>query len=82
MAKLIVAEEYLEKAKQLTKAEAEHLFSRMGKKLGRRLDDSKLEAIEALALQLEKEDEHLQEWRKQFAEIKQKYIRQLKSVQQ
>ena len=77
MAKLIVAEEYLEKAKQLTKAEAENLFLRMGKKIGRRLDDRKLEAIEALALQLEKEDEHLQEWRKQFAEIKQKYIQQL-----
>jgi hypothetical protein len=42
----------------------------MGKKLGRRLGDDKLIPIEALAIQLEIEDENLKEWRKRFAEIK------------
>lgn len=80
MANRIASEEYLEKAKKLTKIEAERLFSRMGKKIGRRLDDSSLVALEALALQLEKEDEDLQEWRKQFAKIKESYIKQIKSA--
>lgn len=76
----IPTQEYLEKAKKLTKTEAERLFSRMGKKIGRRLDDEKLVALEALALQLEKEDDDLKEWRKQFAEIKNSYIQQIKSA--
>jgi uncharacterized protein YpuA (DUF1002 family) len=76
----IPTQEYLEKAKKLTKTDAERLFSRMGKKLGRWLDDNKLEALEALALQLEKEDDDLKEWRKQFAEIKNSYIQQIKSA--
>ena len=76
----IPTQEYLEKAKKLTKADAERVFSRMGKKIERRLDDNKLVALEALALQLEKEDDDLKEWRKQFAEIKNKYMQQIKSA--
>jgi len=49
----------------------------MGKKLGRRLEDSKLVAIEALALQLKIEDEQLKEWRERFAEIRESYRKQL-----
>jgi len=79
MSKQNLAVEYLEKAKQLSKDQTEHLFSRMGKKIGRMLEDQKLEVIEAIALQLEKEDEDLQEWRNQFAEIKDNYIKQVKS---
>lgn len=63
-------EEYLKKAKALTKKEAERLFSRMGGKLGRRLDDDKLIPIDALAIQLEIEDKNLEEWRARIAEIK------------
>jgi len=63
-------EEYLAKAKKLTKKESEYLFSRMGGKLGRRIDDNKLVPLEALAIQLEIEDEDRNEWRKKFAEIK------------
>jgi hypothetical protein len=37
--------------------------------------------LEALALQLEKEDEDLKEWRKQFAEIRKQYLNQIKSSQ-
>ena len=68
--KRIPAEEYLLKAKKLSKAEAERLFSRMRGKLGRRLDDNKMIPLEALAIQLEIEDEKLNEWRERFAEIK------------
>ena len=82
MAKRIASEEYVEKAKTLTKIEAERLFSRMGRKIGRRLEDQKVEALEALALQLEKEDEDLKEWRQQFTKIRQQYLQQVKSAQQ
>jgi hypothetical protein len=73
MAKRIPKEEYLLKAKKLTKAEKERLFSRMGGKLGRRLEDNDLAPLDALAVQLEIEDEDLKEWREKFAEIKSKH---------
>jgi hypothetical protein len=64
------SEEYLKKAKALTRKEAELVFSRMGGKLSRRLDDEKIIPLEALAIQIEKEDQNLAEWRIRFAEIK------------
>ena len=71
MTKRIPSDEYLKKAKNLTKGEVEYLLIRMaGKKLTRRLDDHQITSIEALAIQLEIEDEHRNEWRKNFAEIK------------
>ena len=63
------AEEYLEKAKLLTKEEAEHLLARMRRKLNRRMEDRTVAPLEAVALQLELEDEKLQEWRQRWAEI-------------
>ena len=68
------------KSKKLSKEETEYLFSRMSNKIRRGLEDQNLEVIEALALQLEKEEEDLKEWRKQFAEIKDRYITQAKSA--
>ena len=68
--KKIPAEAYLLKAKKLTKTEAERLSSRMGGKLGRRLEDSKIIPLDALALQLEIEDEKLKEWRERCNEIR------------
>lgn len=65
-------EEYLEKAKLLTDEDAERLLSRMGKKLPRRLLKEKLSKEEALAIQLEIEDEQLEEWREKMNEIKSK----------
>ena len=56
--------EYLAKAKDLSKKEAERLMSRMRGRYMRRLEDKKFSAVEALALQLEYEDEQLKEWRK------------------
>lgn len=63
-------EEYMEKAKQLSEEEAERLLSRMGGKLPRRLQKDKLSREEALAIQLEIEDEMLKEWRERVAEIR------------
>jgi len=66
------AEEYLEKAKLLSKEETERLMSRMRSKLTRRLEDNKFSELEAVAIQLELEDEELNEWRKNMAEIRKK----------
>ena len=61
---------YLEKAKSLSKKDAERLMSRMGGKLTRRLEDKRLSAIEVVALQLELEDEQLTAWRKTLADMR------------
>ena len=64
--------EYLAKVKRLTKEETERLLSRMGGKLDRRLEKRKVSQEEALARQLELEDEQLQEWRKMMRILKEK----------
>jgi len=64
--------DYLTKVKQLTKEETERLLSRMGGKLDRRLEKNKISQEEALAMQLELEDEQLQEWRKVMIDLKAK----------
>jgi len=66
------AKEYLEKAKDLSKKDAERLMARMRGRFTRRLEDKKYSATEALALQLEFEDEQLKEWRKSVARIRAK----------
>lgn len=68
--KTVPKEKYLEKAALLSKDEAEQFFSRMDKKLVRKLDEHKLIPVEVLAIQLEIEDEKLKEWRERFVEIK------------
>ena len=70
MAKKVASEEYQEKAKLLNADEAERLLSRMTGKLPKRLDKDKMSKEEALALQLEIEDEHLNEWRERMTKIK------------
>jgi hypothetical protein len=67
-----VKPEYLAKVKRLTKEETERLLSRMGGKLDRRLEKRKVSQEEALARQLELEDEQLQEWRKMMHILKEK----------
>lgn len=57
---------YLEKVQLLSEEEKERLLSRMAGKLPRRLEKDKLSLDEALAIQLELEDEQLQEWRKKM----------------
>ena len=61
--------EYIEKAMALTKEDAERLFVRMRGKIVRRVKHEKLQSLEAVALQLELEDEELQEWRQRWAEM-------------
>ncbi len=54
---------YLEKVKLLSLDDQERLLSRMTGKLPKRLQKDKLTKEEAIAIQLELEDEQLQEWR-------------------
>ena len=61
---------YLDKEKQLTADEAERILSRMGVKLPKRFIKEKLSQEEALALQLEIEDEQLQEWRDKVVKLR------------
>ncbi|MBW8370724.1 MAG: hypothetical protein K0M66_07105 [Thiobacillus sp.] len=68
----IPSDEYLEKAKLLSKVETERLLSRTRSKLQRRLESEKMTALEVVAIQLEIEDEDLSEWRKKMAEIRKK----------
>jgi hypothetical protein len=63
---------YIEKAKKLKKEEIERLLSRMRSKLTRRTEDAKLTELEALAIQLEIEDEQLAEWREARHKINEK----------
>ena len=70
--KKTIKPEYLAKVKLLTKEETERLLSRMGDKLDRRLEKRKVSQEEALARQLELEDEQLQEWRKMMHILKEK----------
>ena len=65
-------EEYLEKAKLLSRNKVEHLFSRMRGKYARKLDDDKISPLEAVARQLEYEEERLGEWRARTSELRMK----------
>jgi hypothetical protein len=66
------SDEYLEKASKLSKIQTERLLSRSRGKLMRRMLDNKLTQLEAVAIQLQIEDEDLAEWRERMAEIKQR----------
>ncbi len=66
------SDEYLEKAKRLSKEETEHLLSRTRTKLIRKLEREKMTALEVVALQLETEEEDLREWREKMVEIRKK----------
>ena len=61
--------EYLEKVRALTEDERERLLSRMKGKLPRRLEKDKISSEEAIAIQMELEDEQLDEWRKNMGLI-------------
>lgn len=64
--------EYLEKAASLSREDAERLFSRMRGKLARRLENEKIDSLDAIALQLQLEDEDLNEWRQHWEELSQR----------
>jgi hypothetical protein len=64
--------DYAEQVKKLTVAQKERLLSRMSGKLPKRLAKDKLTEEEAIAIQLELEDEQLQEWKEKVAAIRAK----------
>lgn len=64
--------EYLEKVARLSEEEQERLLSRMAGKLPRRLEKDKLSREEAMAIQMELEDEQLHEWRERMHALKAK----------
>lgn len=68
-----VNDDYVEKAKNLNEEEVERLQSRMRVKLTLKVENKKLSPIDALAMQLEFEDEQLAEWREKRNEINEKY---------
>ena len=70
---------YLEKVKKLSKEQVERLHSRMRNKLTHRTEDNKITEIEALAIQLELEDEQLEEWREQRHKLNEKLSEKQKS---
>jgi len=56
-------QDYIEKARFLTEEEIERLHSRMSEKLTRQLKKEKFSTLETLAIQLQREDDQLIEWR-------------------
>lgn len=60
--------DYLERARTLSPQEAEQLLASVRRRM-RREEDKELTPLEAIALQLQKEDEALGEWRAQWAKI-------------
>lgn len=69
---------YLERAAALSREEAERLFSRMRGKLARRLEHEKIDSLDAVALQLQLEDEELNEWRQRWQELSQQEAKRAK----
>lgn len=63
------SEAFVKLAETLDDIEAEKVLSRMSGKLPKRFMKEKLTKIEAIAIQLELEDELLQDWRENFAKI-------------
>ena len=64
--------DYKLKAKELNGEQRERVLSRMKGKLPKRLEKDKLTEEEAIAIQLELEDEQLQEWKEKVAVIRAK----------
>ena len=70
--KYLVKKDYLAKAQTLPESEQERLLSRLSGKLPQRLDKEKLTREEAMAIQMEIEDEQLNEWRQRMHELQAK----------
>jgi hypothetical protein len=67
-----INDDYITKAKKLSEENRDRVLSRMGGKLPKHLQKEKLTIEEAIAIQLELEDEQLQEWRTNLARIQEK----------
>ena len=64
--------DYTMQAQNLSGEQRERVLSRMSGKLPKRLAKDKLTEEEAIAIQLELEDEQLQEWKEKVAAIRSK----------
>ncbi|MEY4591259.1 MAG: hypothetical protein RIR18_154 [Pseudomonadota bacterium] len=62
--------EYIQAASVLSNSEKERLFSRMASKISRKVVKQKIEDLEALAIQLEIEDEQLVEWLEKVRQLR------------
>lgn len=65
-------QDYISKAKELSGEQKERVLSRMTGKLPKRLEKDKLTEEEAIAIQLELEDEQLIEWKQKIASLREK----------
>ncbi len=72
------SEAFIKQAEELDEASAEKVLSRMTGKLPKRFIKEKLTKNEAIAIQLELEDELLQEWRENFAKAQVRAEKKLK----
>jgi hypothetical protein len=72
MLKTTANDKYIELAKNLSKSQVEFRLARVRSEFGRKKIDD-IELLQALAAQLEKEDEDLQVWRVRFTEVSGKY---------
>ena len=72
------SEAFIKLAEELDEASAEKVLSRMTGKLPKRFIKEKLTKNEAIAIQLELEDELLQEWRENFARAQVRAEKKLK----
>jgi len=71
---------YIEKVKMLSAEDQERLLSRMTGKLPKRFQKEKLTKEEALAIQMEVEDEQLQEWRSVMMAMETKAIKAMEKA--
>jgi hypothetical protein len=72
------SEVFIKQAEELDETSAEKVLSRMTGKLPKRFIKEKLTKNEAIAIQLELEDELLQEWRENFAKAQVRAEKKLK----
>ncbi len=72
------SEAFIKLAEELDETSAEKVLSRMTGKLPKRFIKEKLTKNEAIAIQLELEDELLQEWRENFAKAQVRAEKKLK----
>jgi len=64
-----VNKDYLAKVASLSEEKIDELFNHFRLELGRFFEEQKLSREEAIAIQLEVEDEQLQDWRKHRVEM-------------
>lgn len=64
--------DYITKAKSLSTDQKERVLSRMSGKLPKRFLKDKVTELEALAIQLELEEEQLHEWKEKVAALREK----------